>query len=289
MKVCGSCDERFDSRGWTCPFCCHRPKLVEGYIAFAPELAEVNDGFEAIFFAQLAELEASNFWFRSRNRLLIWALQYYLPQAKTFLEIGCGTGFVLARIEKAFPKLTLYGSEIFSTGLSLAAKRLSRSKLFQMDARKIPFENELDVIGAFDVLEHIREDETVLSQMYQALRKGGSIILTVPQHPFLWSQADDCAHHVRRYRAQELKTKVERAVFKVVRMTSFVSLLLPLMLVSRWQQRRHNPEYDGMSELRISGWKNAILENILNLERIIIRFGFSFPAGGSLLLIAHRS
>lgn len=289
MKVCGACGKRFDSLGWTCPSCYHTPKLIEDYLAFAPELAVANDGFEKSDFAQLARLEAGNFWFRSRNRLIIWTIQRYFPQAITFLEIGCGTGFVLSGIEQAFPKLSLYGSEIFTMGLGFAKGRLSKAKLFQMDARKIPFENEFDLIGAFDVLEHIKEDDIVLGQMYQALHNNGIIILTVPQHLFLWSQADECAHHVRRYRAQELKNKVERAGFKVIRMTSFVSLLLPLMLLSRWQQRRPNSEYDATSELRISGWINEILENILNLERIIIRLGISFPAGGSLLLIARRS
>lgn len=289
MKVCGACGKRFDSLGWTCLSCYHTPKIIEDYLAFAPEFAAANDGFEKSDFAQLARLEAGNFWFRSRNRLIIWTLQRYFPQAKTFLEIGCGTGFVLSGIEQALPKLTLYGSEIFTIGLGFAKGRLSKAELFQMDARKIPFENEFDLIGAFDVLEHIKEDDIVLGQMYQALHNSGSIILTVPQHPFLWSQADDYAHHVRRYRAQELKTKVERAGFKVIRMTSFVSLLLPLMLLSRWQQRRPKSEYDAASELRISGWINEILENILALEHSIIRLGISFPAGGSLLLIARRS
>ena len=288
MKVCAACGARFNSVGWTCLVCYYQPKLIEGYLAFAPELAEENDGFEAIFFSQLARLEARNFWFRSRNRLIVWALQRYFPQAQNFLEIGCGTGFVLAAIEQAFPKISLYGSEIFSQGLNFAQERLSRTQLFQMDARQIPFENEFDAIAAFDVLEHIKEDDIVLAQMHQALRMNGGIILTVPQHPFLWSYADEYACHVRRYSGGELKHKVERAGFKVIKMTSFVSLLLPLMLISRWQQRA-DAEYDGMSELKISGWKNTVLENILNLERTIIRLGYSFPAGGSLLCVARRS
>jgi SAM-dependent methyltransferase len=288
MKVCSACGDRFHSLAWICPACSHTPKLIEGHLAFAPDLAEASEGFEAHFFSELVSLESKNFWFRSRNRLLIWALQRYFPQAKNFLEIGCGTGFVLSGIEQAFPKLALSGSEIFSTGLGFAAQRLSRAELFQMDARKIPFEDEFDLIGAFDVLEHIKEDEIVLSEMHRAVHNEGGIVLSVPQHPWLWSQADDYAHHVRRYDAQELKTKVERVGFKVVRMTSFVSLLLPLMFLSRLQQRQPNPDYDDTAELRISGWMNAILENILNLERTMIQLGISFPAGGSLLLIAKK-
>jgi hypothetical protein len=70
------------------------PKKVEGYLAFSPLLAEVSDGFETKAFTQLVTLEGNNFWFVSRNRLIVWALQRYFPQAKNFLEIGCGTGFV---------------------------------------------------------------------------------------------------------------------------------------------------------------------------------------------------
>lgn len=288
MKVCSACGNQFNSLEWSCPDCSHTPKRLEGYLAFAPLLASANDGFEAKAFTKLSTLEAKNFWFVSRNRLIIWALQRYFPQVKNFLEIGCGTGFVLSGIEQACPQLTLYGSEIFTAGLGFAAQRLSRTELFQMDARQIPFENEFNVVGAFDVLEHIKEDTTVLSQMYRVTTNGGGIILTVPQHPWLWSQADDHAHHVRRYRAQELKMKVECAGFKVVRMTSFVSLLLPLMLLSRLQQRRLKSDYDGAAELRINGWMNAILGNILNLERMMIQLGISFPGGGSLLLIAKK-
>ncbi|MEH2066866.1 MAG: class I SAM-dependent methyltransferase [Nostoc sp.] len=273
---------------WTCPSCSHQPKLIDEYLSFAPELAETIDSFDPKFFAQLATLEAKNFWYCSRNRLIIWALQRYFPQATTFLEIGCGTGFVLSGIEKAFPQLTLYGSEVLTTGLGFANQRLCRSQLFQMDARKIPFQDEFHVIGAFDVLEHIQEDKTVLAEMYTATQKGGGIVLTVPQHPWLWSQADDNARHKRRYRAQELETKVNRAGFTVVRMTSFVSLLLPLMLLSRLRQRRPNPNYDVMSELSISGFLNLLLENILNLECIMIRHGISLPFGGSLLLVAKK-
>jgi 2-polyprenyl-3-methyl-5-hydroxy-6-metoxy-1,4-benzoquinol methylase len=42
-----------------------------------------------------------------------------------------------------------------------------------MDARNIPFAEEFDIIGAFDVLEHIEQDTDVLAKMYQATQNGG--------------------------------------------------------------------------------------------------------------------
>jgi len=288
MKLCSECGEVVDDHGRQCSFCSHQTEKLDGHWAFAPELAEHSEGFEADYFPRLAELEAGNFWFRARNRLVIWALQRYFPTAKSFMEIGCGTGFVLSGVQKALPELALCGSEIFSAGLSFAAKRLPEVELFQMDARRIPFREEFDVVGAFDVLEHIKEDEAALKQMYQATKKGGGILITVPHHPFLWSASDDFARHARRYTTRELSDKVKKAGFEIVRITAFVSFLLPLLAVSRLKQRRSSEPFDPTSEFNINSSVNTALEKILDAERSLIRAGLSLPAGGSLLLVGRR-
>jgi len=262
--------------------------MVNGHYRLTVELADASSGYEAAFFSELFDLEAQNFWFRSRNQLIIWALQHYFPSAKNFLEIGCGTGYVLSGLETAFPHLKLSGSELFSEGLAFAAQRLSTVELLQMDARNMPFREEFDVIGSFDVLEHIADDIAVLEAIYNAARPQGGVILTVPQHAWLWSHADTYAHHVRRYSAQDLITKLNQLNFKVLRVTSFVSLLLPLMMASRRLQQRPNPNYTVMSELKISRSMNFVLETVLNLERAMIQRGISFPLGGSLLVVAQK-
>lgn len=288
MKICISCGAKFTDSNWLCPACFSRPGQVNGYLSFAPEEAQSNEGFQPHHFAELADAEAGHFWFRSRNRLIIWALRHFFPRARNFLEIGCGTGFVLSGVAEANPQLEMSGSEIHSAGLNYAANRVKHATLFQMDARDIPFENEFDVIGAFDVLEHIEEDEKVLAQMFHAISAGGGVILTVPQHRFLWSQQDEYACHVRRYEAQELHDKVEQAGFRVESATSFVSLLLPLMFLSRLSKRKPVENYDAAQEFRISGPANRVLERVLDLERMMIRAGISFPAGGSRLMIARK-
>jgi SAM-dependent methyltransferase len=288
MKVCLVCGQRFEADDWLCPGCGNFPELHNGYLAFSPDLAETNDGFDAEYFGVLARLEARSFWFKSRNRLLIWALRRYFPHASSFLEIGCGTGFVLSGIQREFPELTLSGSEIFSEGLALAEKRLHGVALFQMDACHIPFEAEYDVIGAFDVLEHIEEDGTALLQMYEASKTGGGILLTTPQHRFLWSVLDDYSFHKRRYTRKELLEKVERAGFTILRASSFVSLLLPLMMLSRMKQRSMQADFDPLAEYKSGPILNTVLEKVLAIERMAIQRGISFPAGGSLLVVARK-
>ena len=289
MKICLDCRQCFDLQGWSCPYCNHRPVVSGNYLTFSPELAIHNDGYSAEYFAQLIQLEASNFWFKSRNKLLIWALRAYFQSAENCLEIGCGTGFVLMGIQEAFPYLKLFGSEIFTEGLTHAQQRLLGVTLLQMDARSIPFQAEFDLIGAFDVLEHIEEDELVLSQMFQATKPGGGIILTVPQHRFLWSYVDEQAFHKRRYARKELLTKVQRAGFTVERHTSFVALLLPLMMLSRLKRQLLKDEFNPVEEYNVSPRLNQWLENILSIERFAISRRLSFPVGGSLLVVARKA
>ena len=288
MKVCLQCEAKFSSEKWQCPACQHQPQLLDGYLAFSPELNEQSDDFDEAIFERLAGVEEGNYWFRSRSRLIIWSLKTYFPGLNNFFELGCGTGYVLLCLEKALPELSLYGGEVFVEGLKFASQRLSRAEVVQMDARRIPFEDEFEVMSAFDVLEHIEEDEVVLKQMHRAVRQGGGIVLTVPQHPFLWSQTDDYAHHIRRYTAKELRTKVENAGFEVLKMTSFVSLLLPLMIASRLRRRQSASDSDQMPELKINKLLNVLLEKFLDFERWMIRLGLTFPMGGSLLVVARK-
>jgi len=127
-------------------------------MAWAPELSQVGTGLNDGAFALIAEYAASHFWFQSRNALIVWALTRYFPGFASFLEIGCGTGVVLASVRTAFPHAALTGTEVSPTGLTVAASRVPGARLQQMDGRYLPFEEEFDVIGAFDVLEHIPED-----------------------------------------------------------------------------------------------------------------------------------
>jgi SAM-dependent methyltransferase len=288
MKRCLECDGRFESDDWTCPQCGHRPALQNAILQFAEDPPNASRaGFKPEYFARLAAVEEVNFWFRARNELIHWALRKYFPNAKSFFEIGCGTGFVLAGTRENFPRLRLVGSDIFMDGLVFAKARLPNVELYQMDARRIFFECEFDVVGAFDVLEHLVEDETALAQMFNAARPGGGLLVTVPQQRYLWSASDQFAMHQRRYSRAELRAKVRKAGFEIERITSFNSLLLPLMILSRMHQKRRG-DLQPWRELEISPALNKALEGILTIERLMITNGVSFPAGGSLLLIGRK-
>jgi SAM-dependent methyltransferase len=289
MRCCLSCYVQFPSCMQKCPSCGHTPALVDGFDSYAPDFAHESSGFKSNYFSDLANLEDANFWFQSRNNLIMWALEKYVPNFQSFLEVGCGTGYVLSGISKKFPNSILLGSEIFVAGLGFAAARLPSVKFIQLDARNIPFDNEFDVIGTFDVLEHIKEDEEVLTQMCKALKPNGWIFITVPQHEWLWSSTDEYAQHERRYTASDLHRKVEAAGFSIIRSASFITTLLPAMMIARFRQKKiSEKEFDATAELKISPWLNTFFLKILCAELALIKAGINLPFGGSRLVIAQK-
>lgn len=289
MKKCLACGATYHSTSSSCQSCGLEPHRIGGITAYSPKLNQGSEGFKTSYFADLAGLEAEHFWFRARNRLIVWAMSMYCPEFRSYLEIGCGTGYVLDGIATAYPGRQLHGSEIFSDGLAFACARQPTIDFMQMDARQIPFVDEYDAIGVFDVLEHIHEDEQVLMQIYDALHTGGVMLLTVPQHSCLWSPIDDYACHVRRYSAKELHEKVKNVGFEIVRSTSFVTTLLPAMFFSRMVQRREKSKNIDITDvLGISPWLNKLFEKILLVEIFLIRCGLNLPLGGSRLVIARK-
>jgi SAM-dependent methyltransferase len=247
----------------------------------------LSSGYDASLYEAIARAEPESFWFRARNRLIVSTVRRHFPDARSLLEVGCGTGFVLSALREALPGLRLVGSELLEEGLEVARRRLPDDvELVRLDAAEMPFQAEFDVVGAFDVLEHVEDDEAALAGMRRAVRDGGGVVLLVPQHPRLWSEMDVVARHARRYTRRDLAGKVERAGFEVVAASSFVSSLLPAMAASRAARRLLRRPYDPVAELT-PGPLNGVFERVLDGERKLIERGWSLPVGGSLLVVGR--
>lgn len=288
MRKCLNCRKIFISNRWNCPLCGFEPKYSNKMEIHAPKFMNFSEGFKPEYFSELIHLENSNFWFNARNKLIIWLLRKYMPNVSNFLEVGCGNGFVLSGISRYFPNIAISGSEIYLAGLSYASKRIPTAKFMQMDAKQIPFFEEFDAIGAFDVLEHIKEDEKALAQFYDAIKLGGVLLLTVPQHKWLWSASDQHACHVRRYTSEEIERKLISAGFQILRSGSFLTFLLPFMMLSRLIQKKKIEDFDPISEFKINPVLNIIFYTLTMLEIIFTKFGVNYPIGGSRFVVAKK-
>jgi SAM-dependent methyltransferase len=289
--VCGTvqpiaADEAVWPRGWRCPACAHVVAQYDGIPMFAPDLADTISGIDPVVFDELSELEAGHFWFITRSELIVGLANKYFPEARRCLEIGCGTGAVLRELAASRPWERLVGSELHPAGLAHARQRLpSGVEFVQMDARDIPAAGLFDLTGAFDVIEHIADDEKVLRGLRAATRTGGGTIIAVPQHPWLWSRADDLAYHERRYRRGELEEKLRRNGFEILFSSSFTALLLPLMAASRL--KGEGKDQDPFREFRINRRLNDLFTAILRAEVRMTLAGWRWPAGGSRIAVAR--
>jgi SAM-dependent methyltransferase len=254
----------------------------------APQLADTLSGFDPGTFDKLAEIEATHFWFVARNELIVGLVNRFFPEATRYLEIGCGNGAVLRAIAASRRWQCVVGSDLHPTGLKHARARLPREvELVQMDGATIPAVNAFDLTGAFDIVEHIVDDQAMLRELRQATSTGGGTIVAVPQHPSLWSRADEVAHHQRRYRLGELEAKLTRNDYEILFSSSFVTLLLPLMAASRLKARisRHNADVD--REFMVGSKANAVLKALLSVEVRLTLAGIRWPIGGSRVVVAR--
>jgi SAM-dependent methyltransferase len=165
---------------------------IDGVRCYAPERAGDYADYPVEGFDVTARLEADSFWCRSRNRILRGIVERFTDRSRklSVLEVGCGIGGVVAELRQ-LPHLEITASEIYLHGLHYARQRFPDVQFVQLDATAMPFRAEFDVVGAFDVLEHIEADQRAISGIHQALRPGGLFVLTVPQYQWMWSRLDE--------------------------------------------------------------------------------------------------
>lgn len=248
----------------------------------------VGSAFDDETFARLQEIEEDHPWFTTRRRLITWALDRHAPAARSFLDVGCGTGLVLSALGQHRPGLALSGVEPTDAAFRFAAQRVPAARLVVAGAADLAALGTFDAVGSFDVLEHLENDEAAVREFHRATRDGGVLLVTVPQHPWLWSAVDVASGHQRRYTRRGLRSLLDRNGWDIELMTSFVTLPLPAMALSRALRRRSPEELDLYAELRASSRARLIFAPMFALERALIRTGFSLPAGGSLLAVARR-
>jgi SAM-dependent methyltransferase len=272
-------------------------KVIDGINCYAPELSLQNDSYPVEFFGlnteDIEKILKNNFWIQSRNRIIFSIICTWAnSQSGRMLEIGCGFGNVLKYLSDRLGNLQFCGSELSLAGLEYARKHLSGIDLIQMDATKMPFENAFEIIGAFDVLEHIVADELVMSNVFQALKRNGMFIITVPQHQFLWTKHDEIVYHKRRYSRKELVTKLQKAGFQIQFVSSFVTLLFPLMILSRIFYQNPKSFEHGRSvlqkQLALPLVINGILGLCMRVDEFFLKRKISLPFGGSLIAVAQK-
>ena len=250
---------------------------------------------EAREYALMYEMETRHWWFQASRRVLREVARRHWPTPRPgrelrLLDLGCGTGVTLDLFRQE-RRVRDHGMDVESAALGFCRKRgLRRLVRGSMDA--VPFADAaFDVVTALDVIEHVEDDVAALRETARVLRPGGVALITVPAHPWLWSDHDRALHHVRRYRRRELIGRLRDAGLRPLYLSYYNSFLFPAVAAQRLAQglvrawRRPDPE-PPRSDVRLPPRPvNAALRELFAGERLWLARG-RLPMGVSLVTVA---
>jgi SAM-dependent methyltransferase len=274
-----------------CPVCAVRYPERDGILELVagPRGAP---GFDPHYFEALARMEQEHFWWLARRELILDVLRRGVPDLarRGLFDIGCGSGGLLHFL--ALSGVPVAGAcDAYLESLQIVRRRLEAPLVLFDPGRLPPLGRGLDLVGLFDVLEHVDDDAGMLRWIADVLRPGGFLILTVPAHPFLFDEMDEIAHHRRRYRRGELRRKLQAAGLAVTVLTHFMAPLVPLMMAARAlgravAGRTHTALERRTFEAKVIPGLNPLMLAVLRGERFWLR-RTPLPFGTSLLALAR--
>lgn len=225
----------------------------------------------------------------TRRAILHMAWERYGQTARSLptriLDVGCGTGVTMLSFAKVGP---VWGVDASSLAVQFC-KRRGLETVFQAAAEGLPFRSDsFDLITVADVLEHIPDDQSVLSELYRVCATRGLLTVVVPAFQSLWSNRDERLQHKRRYTAADLRAKVEQAGFRVRKCTYIDTFLfLPLLMLVKLGLLSGSRPVIRMDVAPSLPLMDRFWLTIARLERILLRW-LNFPLGVSALCVAQK-
>ena len=226
-----------------------------------------------------------HWWFVGRRQIVAALIARFvpLPARARVLEAGCGYG---GNLEMLGELGDVQAFEYNDDARAYAETRLQRPIAFGRLPDATGFDQQrFDLIAMLDVLEHVDDDLGSLRSLAERLAPGGSLLLTVPAVPWLWSDHDVLHQHKRRYTRALLVDRLHQAGFEITKIGYFNALLFPLALAQRLLARLiggSRTAHDAPPEP-----VNALLTGIFSLEaRLLGRV--PFPIGLSLFAVARK-
>jgi SAM-dependent methyltransferase len=232
-------------------------------------------------YLQMADTEQDHWWFCGRRAILQRLIAQHLAgkPPQHILEIGAGTGGNLAMLSR-FGSLS--ATEMDDEARAIACSRTSIVVQPGSLPNALPsFPQKFNLICLFDVLEHVDDDVGSLRAIRELLAPDGVLLLTVPAHPWLWSQHDKQLHHKRRYTSASLRAHAASAGMRIQRFSYFNTFLFPLAAAARIIDRIRGGEAASGAEMP-SAFVNKILKIIFASEAAALA-RFNLPVGVSIL------
>lgn len=207
-------------------------------------------------------------------------------ERRTFLEVGCGTGIVLATMESLGFHVT--GLDVNQMALEYAQAKCPDAKLIRQSLYSYQSPRRFQAIGAFDVLEHQARDVLFLKRCYELLEENGTFLLTVPAGMWLWSPLDVSSGHKRRYEAEDLHNTLRKLGFQILFSNHWNVLTLPWYILYRMYTVRSKSAAKMTFYLQTPyGLFNNLLYYLLRLEQAFF-LRYRYARGATLVICAKK-
>ena len=233
------------------------------------------------------------FWWYAGMRAITAALLGPLPGGggRRGLDAGCGTGYNALLFENQY-RLRMYGIDREPLAMQYCRQSSFHRSLIA-SVVDLPFpDNCFDLATTFDVLAELSpgNDSRALRELLRVLKPGGILFIRVAAFQALRSRHSEWISDLHRYRAPEMLRKLHGLDCRVLRWTYANALLAPVALLKFrvWENIRKEKPGSGVTT-PLPAWTNHLLLSILKTEAALIRWGFRFPFGQSLLLLAQKS
>jgi SAM-dependent methyltransferase len=245
---------------------------------------DAGRSFPAGRLALLKNLEDWHFWFDGRRRLVVRLLaNARIGSSERVIDVGCGTGAMVATLRRL--NYHAIGVDPLAASGSAGGRTPILMPLLAADARAFPFpDGSVGAAVTLDVLEHT-DDVNALRELHRILKPGGSLVLTVPALPGLWSHHDRRAGHLRRYTRAILKRRVREAGFLLDECHYYQCLLLPVLAAARMRPRAQRDNPDGPESP--SRLVNSLFKVVTRIEVLLSRW-ISWPIGSTLAIRCRK-
>lgn len=172
------------------------------------------------------------------------------------LEVGPGKGAMGARLAQAFDYVGVEVDPVSREETRRLVEPHGGRVVASLDEVAGPF----DAVCAFEVLEHLEQDEEWLATWTGLLSPGGRLVLSVPADPRRMGSWDESVGHFRRYSNRGMRQRLAAAGLEVV---ALHRLGFPVGYATEWVRNRvaaRRPDTSGMDMEARTGRSGRLLQ-----------------------------